>query len=342
VDNSFKTITSRKKIIDACVEQGFPLEDANKKLKENHFTEITEKSEADWYESMRQSYKNTSLRKKLIEKGKLQGLSRFEINTALQKHNLRCLNEYETMDYMESLGRKNVVDTANVRDLFQEENKSSREEIIRNGLKNKKNIPEINEILVKNEYEPLTIEEENKYKKILLSSGRNRESLILEAIKNNTKTTELNKILNSNNLSPLSQFEILDFEQKKSVIQKEKRENLISECIEEKKDTYEINELLKKHNFEELSEKEEKKIRQTYRNNPKQDNSNQISPQFQSLYKSAIKKYHPDVFSNPEEKSLANKRMQEINQAKAIKDYFKLKSLIEKYEKEDNNKNQAK
>lgn len=340
-NNSFKTNTTRRKIIDACVERGFSVEDANIKLRENNLHEIIDKTETDWYEMMRQNYINTSLRKKLIENGKKQALSRFEINTILQKNNLRCLNEYETMDYMDTLGRKKVVNSTSLKALLGEEDKLSRENIIQNSLKTRKILSEVNILLRQNNYDVLSEEEENKYKKIFNSSNRSRESIILDAIKNNIKTSELNRTLRNSNLSPLSQFETLDYEQRKFLLQQQRRDHLIKECTEERKYTDEINDLLRKYNFDELTEIEEKKIRQLYKTEPGQNGLNQLSPQFQALYKEAIKRYHPDIFNDPNDKLVANKRMKEINEAKNNRDYFRLRGLVEEFEREDQRKEQA-
>lgn len=341
MDNSFKTNTTRRKIIDACVERGFSVEDVNIKLRENNLNEIADKTEADWYEMMRQNYINTSLRKKLIENGKKQALSRFEMNTVLQKNNLRCLNEYETMDYMDTLGRKKVVSSTSLKALLGEDDKLSREDIIQNGLKTRKTLAEVNDLLKKNNYDTLNNEEESKYKKIFSSSNRSRESIILDAIKQNIKTSELNRTLKNCNLSVLSQFETLDYEQKKFLLQQQKRENLIKECTEERKYTDEINDLLRKYNFDELTELEEKKIRQLYKTEPGQNSASQLTPQFQALYKEAIKRYHPDIFNDPNDKLIANRRMKEINEAKNNRDYFRLRGLVEEFEREDRRKEQA-
>lgn len=341
MENSFKTVTSRRKIIDACIEQGITIEDANIKLQSNNFNPITEKDELEWYEKMRQNYLNTSLRKKIIEKGKLQGLSRFEINLVLRKHQLRHLNEYEAQDYEFSLSRKKAVNVNSLgtRTAFKDD-KPSKEDIIKNGLKDQKNLIEINNILKQNGYEELTENDFNEQKKEITSSGRNRESIILEGIKNNTRNLELNRILKNNNLAPLSQFEQLDYDQKKHLNIQEKRNYLIKNCVEERLYTDEINDCLKEHNFEILTEIEEKKIIQHYKNTPEQDKENYISPQFQNLYKEAIKKFHPDMYVNETDKFIANRRMKEINEAKSMRDFFKLRNLIEQYINEDLNKKQ--
>ena len=335
MDNSFKTNTSRRKIIDACVEQGLSLDEVNAKLRENNLFEIIERKESDWYESMRQNYLSTALRKKIIDESRNQGLSRFEVNALLQKNNLRCLNEYETYAYTETLGRKKVVENTSVKSVLSADNRIPREIIIQNCLKDRKSVSETNDLLNHYNYEKLNSDEEYNYKKTFNISNRSRESIILDAIKNTLKTFELNKTLKEHNLSPLSQFETLDYEQKKYHILQQKRERLIKECAEVRKFPYEINQLLRKYEFEELTEHEEKKIRQIYKTVPQQNTANQLSPQFQSLYKEAIKKYHPDIYTDPNDKLVANKRIKEINEAKREKDYFKLMSLIKSYESED-------
>ena len=72
-----------------------------------------------------------------------------------------------------------------------------------------------------------------------------------------------------------------------------------------------------------------------YENNTDSNRTNSLSAAFQTLYKEAIKQFHPDMFSNIQDKKIATERMKEINEAKSLRDYLKLKDLIERYKIED-------
>lgn len=335
MSNSFKTQTTRTKIIDSCIEQGKTLDEANDKLKACDFHIIKSPSEIELYENMRQSYMNSSLRKKLLEKGRQQGLSKFEINLLLNENNLRTLNEYEAEAYEYTLGRKGNIDINSLGKRTFDDEKPTREEILKNGIKKKSPLSEINIQLIQNGYEDITAEELEEYKNTFVSSSEIRERLILYGIKKNIKAAELNKTLKNKNLSQLSQFEIVDYDQKKHKYFQSRRNDLIKYCVEQKKFIDEINDMLRKHNFERITEAEENEILEQYSNNSDNNNSNSLSAAFQALYKEAIKQFHPDMYSNAQDKVIANERMKEINEAKSLRDYLKLQDLIEQYQTED-------
>lgn len=335
MDNYFKTQSTRTKIIDACIEQGKTIEEANVKLQACNFTPITNQQEMELYENMRQNYLNSSLRKKLIEKGKLDGLSRYEVNLILSENSLRPLNEYEADDYEYNLGRKGNIDLNSLGKRTWEDEKLTREDIIQNGIKKRSSTAEINIQLIQNGYDEISDNGLEEFKKNLSSSAEVRERMILNGIKQNVKATELNKRLKNQNLPPLSQFEIVDYDQKKHNYHNDRRKDLIQYCIEQKKYIDEINELLRKHEFDRISEAEEKQILEMYENNTDSNRTNSLSAAFQTLYKEAIKQFHPDMFSNIHDKKIATERMKEINEAKSLRDYLKLKDLIERYKIED-------
>ena len=93
--------------------------------------------------------------------------------------------------------------------------------------------------------------------------------------------------------------------------------------------------MLRKHNFERISPAEENEILEQYSNNTDNTSSNTLSAAFQALYKEAIKQFHPDMYSNAQDKVIANERMKEINEAKSLRDYLKLQDLVEQYQIED-------
>jgi hypothetical protein len=144
---------------------------------------------------------------------------------------------------------------------------------------------------------------------------------------------EINKILIANNQDKLSIIEEMSFQKERENLQNKKRENIIRECLEERMNIFGVNCILNQNNFENLSIQELEKYKNLFSNET--INKKEHSEQFKRLYRNATKKFHPDRFSEKNKKEQATLRMKELNQAKDKNDYFLLKELIQKYEKED-------
>ena len=277
-------------------------------------------------------------RERIIASSLIKGLSRTEANIALYDAKFRRMTPAECYDYEDVLSKirycGNSLDLSKIKEEQKTAPKIAVDDILKNGIANEQQLEEINQELIKNGYNELSVQEALIYKQRYNEYHNKRQSLIQHAFEELKTVAEINAILQENNFSVLTMVEEFKYLKEKDRITGKKRENLIKECIEENLEIFEIDIILNKNGYEKLSEQEIDDIKKLKLGGGSrvQKKTTELSDQFRNLYRQATKQFHPDRFVNLEAKAQANLIMKELNEAKEKNDYFLLKEIVKKYE----------
>lgn len=326
----------RLRIIEDCLAARKPRIEANKILKQNNLKEL-EGGEKDCYDVVFNCNIGKSIRDKIIAGCLLQGMTRTDANLEIINNNFRKMDEKEGENYDDYLSRLRYFGTGIFKIIKKEKILPTRNEIIKNAIRNSLPTDSVNKKLVQNNFDPLSDTEDEKYRKDYNEYHHKRQTILRQAYEEEKTIPEVNKILFANKQEKLSSVEEMDFQKERGKIQSKRRDNLIKECLEERMSLHQINVILNNNSFDRLSEQEYDKLKIYITKGSNNKKSTELSDQFRTLYRSAIKKYHPDHFSDKEKKELATLRMKEINEAKEKSDYFLLKELILKFDEQDKN-----
>ncbi len=330
----------RQQLIENCLEKRLTRFEVNSILKNHDFEEL-QGGEADCYDVMLNSAKSTNPRQKIIAGCLIQGLSKTEANLKLFDYKFRKLTDTEITDYEDILSRIRFCGIEIQKELKKETKKEeipSFEKIIESSILNKLSPNDANTKLQNFGYAKMTDAQECDYKIKFNRFHNKRESLIQEGFESCKSIKEDNKILKENNLSILNILEEMSYQKERDRIYAKKRKNIIKECIEEKMSRFETDKILTEHNFEKLTDEEVNQLNNEAHSigtNQTKRKTTELSDQFRKLYRKATKLFHPDRFRETEKRNIATVRMKEINEAKDKNDYFLLKNLVDKYERED-------
>lgn len=322
----------RQNLIEKCLEKRLSCSQANDVLAKNDFSPM-ENGEADCYEVMRLNTRISNPRQKIIANCLINGLSKTNANLKLYDKKFRKMDEGESYEYEEILSKIRFCgqfvqnDDIPLPQTF--------EQIFQNGIVNEWSLDEVNQKLVEFGHEKMTLNQEEGYLKKFNLFHNTRQAVIRRGYEDCKTLPEINKILTEQDLTPLNWLEEMEYQRERENIYKKRRLNLIKECLDERLTRGDINKILMKYGYEKLSEQEADRYTQNQeqRNHQTQKTSD-LSEQFKCLYRNAIKKFHPDKFLTSEEKTLATTRIKELNEAKDKNDYFLLKDLVERFEKE--------
>lgn len=323
-------------IIENCLAARMPRVEADKVLKKNNLKEL-EGGEKDCYDVVFNCNVGKNVRDKIIAGCLLQGLSKTDANLEIINNNFRRMDETESEKYEDWLSRVRYFGTGIFSKIKKEKILPTRDEIIKNSIKNSLTTENVNKKLAQNNFDLLSGKEDEKYRKDYNEYHHKRQTLLREAYEQGKTIPQINKILFEHNQSKLSFVEEMNFQKEREKIQKKRRQNLIKECIEEKMNLQQINLILNKNDFDKLSEQEydKLKIHLSPNNKFERKKTSELSEQFRKLYRNATKKYHPDHFNDKKTKEQATFRMKAINEAKDKNDYFLLKELIKKFDEQD-------
>ena len=320
----------RQILIEKCLEKRLSCSQANDMLAKNDFPPM-ENGEADCYEVMRLNTRISNPRQKIIANCLINGLSKTNANLKLYDKKFRKMDEGESCEYEEVLSKIRFCgqfvqnDDTPLPQTF--------DQILQNGIVNEWSLDEVNQKLAEFGHEKMTLRQEEDYLKRYNLFHNTRQAVIRSGYEACKTLPEMNKILAEQDLTPLNWLEEMEYQRERENIYKKRRLNLIKECLDERLTRGDINKILMKYGYEKLSEQETER----YTRNQEQGNvqkTSDLSEQFKRLYRTAIKKFHPDKFTTAEEKTLATKRIKELNDAKDKNDYFLLKDLVEKFEQE--------
>lgn len=322
----------RQNLIEKCLEEKLSCSEANEALAKNDFQPM-ENGEADCYEVMRLNTRISTPRQKIIANCLINGLSKTNANLKLYDMKFRRMDEGESYEYEEILSKIRFCG-----DFAPEEEKNlplSFDQVLQNGIVNEWSLQEVNQKLTEFGHEKMTLKQEEDYLKNYNLFHNTRQAVIRRGYEDCKTLPEINKILTEQDLTPLNWLEEMEYQRERENIYKKRRLNLIKECLDERLTRGDINKILMKYGYEKLSEQEADRYTQNQeqRNHQTQKTSD-LSEQFKQLYRTAIKKFHPDKFILQEQKALATKRIKELNEAKDKNDYFLLKDLVEKFEQE--------
>ena len=322
----------RLHIIENCLATRMPRVEADKVLKKNRLKEL-EGGEKDCYDVVFNCNVGKSVRDKIIAGCLLQGLSKTDANLEIINNNFRRMDEQEGERYEDWLSRVRYFGTGIFSKIKKEKILPTRDEIIKNAIRNALPTDSVNKKLAQNNFDPLSNKEDEKYRKDYNEYHHKRQTLLRQAYEQEKTIPQTNKILFENNQAKLSFVEEMNFQKEREKIQEKRRQNLIKECIEERMNLHQINLILNNNSFDRLSEQEYDKLKIHISQNSKSGHkkTTELSEQFRKLYHNATKKYHPDRFSDEEKKEQATLRMKEINEAKEKNDYFLLKELIKTF-----------
>lgn len=340
--------SDRQSLIKKCLEQRCSCAEANDILRRNNYSPMLN-GEADCYDVLWLNFKIRNPKQQVIADCLIKGLTRTDANLRLYDNQMRCMTQEENTKYDEIYSKmrlcgkfhNEVSHTVN-NNSNKNSNILSFEEIFQNGIANKSSAEEVNKNLIKYGYSAMSREQEADYLKQYNKFYNSRQSIIRSAYEEYKTVPEVNKILYEQGLSPLSWFEEMEYQKDRANMSNKKRLDIIKECIEEQMTRGEINSVLEKYGFEWLTEQETKDIEMKQKNvaeSRQSQKSADLSEQFRQLYRTAVKKYHPDKYNDAEKKALATSRIKELNIAKDRKDYFLLKETVEKFCKEDEEQN---
>lgn len=326
-------------LIEKCLEKKLSRFEADRILISHGYKKLSG-GEADCYDVIINGTKFLSNpRERIIASSLIKGLSKTEANIALYDAKFRRLNAEESEEYIDVLSRirycGEAFDLKNLHNETPKQEVESFESILQNGILNEYSIEEINQTLLKNGYVEMTDAQTVDYSKKYNEYHNKRQGFIQKAYEALKTVSEINNILRENNMSVLTMVEEMKYQKERERINLKKRDNLIKECLEELLETYEINIILNRNGYEKLSEQEVNKINNDRYNKPIREikrKTSELSNQFRKLYREATKKFHPDRYTNPQEKEKANSIMKELNEAKDKNDYFLLKEIVQKNE----------
>lgn len=328
------TSSERQNLIEKCLEQRLSCSQANDILVKNNFQPM-ENGEADCYEVMRLNSRISTPRQKIIANCLINGLSKTNANLKLYDKKFRKMDESESYEYEEILSKIRFCGQFLQND--EEPLPQTFDQIFQNGIVNEWSLQEVNQKLAEFGYIRMTLKQEEDYLKKYNLFHNTRQAVIRNGYESCMSLPEINKILTKHDLTPLNWLEEMEYQRERENIYKKRRLDLIKECLEERMTRGDINKILTKYGYERLSEQETDRYTQNQEQvalNRKSQKSSDLSIQFKKLYRTAIKKFHPDKFNTQEQKTLATNRIKELNEAKDKNDYFLLKDLIEKFERE--------